>query len=457
MEVVGFEVHDISLALEALESGFWISDILVVCRTGEIWAMPSNARATSIPGNGFVWYDTGQEHIMTDAIFRNCGQRNGYSEYDQSPTRGCGDSSDNGCKSNSAVFGFLTHSDQFTPEVMQATRNISFEDCGRRFRFIDFVTDNAVSTVSGRNQNWLDFDGSVSGLDEPTLIGSGLSAAGLWWKVDAEVVHDPHGPLEFIKQNNGPERGLGHIRIEWDEQLHNSVGSSYCGNGDGKPCPTLGRIRHFGPTFDLDADPLGGLPITAQPEIVGPTGGFGWLLTLNDGAPKTLRIKYVEVDPSTPLMLGIAYPVGTSFTIRASAAWCTPGAYYSCEEDFTEVDSPNAVRNSAGNTYHFDESKGLLYLRIIMSPATYTGDTLFTPSPTWHLWDYDTIGKWGSWWAIDRFSRADVTLPKHAYGSYLTIHADCQASGAFCSQRPLEMEPEVCSQSSQVAYDKCAD
>jgi len=213
MEVVGFEAHDVSLGLEALASGFWISDMLVVCRTGENWSMPSNAHASNIPGNGFIWYDTGQDHIITDAIFRNCGQRDGYSEYDQSTTRGCGNSSDNGCKSESAVFGFLTHSDQFTPELMQATRNISFEDCGRRFRLIDFRTDNAVSTVSGRNQNWLDLDGSVSGLEEPTIIGSGLAAAGLWWKVDAEVVHDPDGPLEFIKQNNGLERGLVSLKI----------------------------------------------------------------------------------------------------------------------------------------------------------------------------------------------------------------------------------------------------
>ena len=106
------------------------------------------------------------------------------------------------------MFGFLTHSDQFTPEIMQATRGIHFEDCGRRFRMVDFKTNNQVPTVSGRNQNWLDVDGSVSGLNEPTLIGSGLPSAGLWWKVDDEVVHDPQGPLEFIKQNNGPERGL---------------------------------------------------------------------------------------------------------------------------------------------------------------------------------------------------------------------------------------------------------
>jgi len=457
MEIVGFEAHDISLGLEALESGFWIDDILVVCRTGETFAMPLNARANYMRGSGFIWYDTGQEHVITGAIFRNCGQRSGYSEYNQSPTRGCDDSADKGCKSGSSVFGFLTHSDQFTPELMQATRNITFEDCGRLFRLIDFKTDNAVSTVSGRNQNWFDIDGTVSGLGEPTMIGSGLPSAGLWWKVDPEVVHDPHGPLEFIKQNNGPERGLGHIRIEWDDDLHGTVGVSSCGNGNLLPCPTLGRIRHFGPMFNLNMDPLGGLPITAQAEIVGPVGGYGWLLSLDGGAPKTLRIEEVEVDPSTPLMLSIAYPLGSSFTITAkSSVWCSPDVYYSCSEDFTEVNSPTAVRYSAGNTYHFDENKGLLYLRIIMPPVSYTGDTLYTASPTWHLWDYDTVGKWGSWWAINRFSRENIILPKKAYGPHLTIYADCPANGSFCSESPPSVEPEICSPGyEQVAYDKC--
>jgi len=208
--------------------------------------------------------------------------------------------------------------------------------------------------------------------------------------------------------------------------------------------------------FNLSTDPLGGLPITAQAEVVGPVGGFGWLLSLNGGAPKQLRIKYVEVDPATPLILSIAYPLGTSFTITAHAAYCYFDANYSCQEDFIEVNSLTSVRYSEGNTYYFDETKGLLYLRIIMPPQNFAGNKFFTASPTWHLWEYDTPGKYGSGWAIDRFSRVNITLPKFAYGPYLTINADCTTSDAFCSERPLETEPEICSSGyEQVAYDKC--
>jgi hypothetical protein len=138
-------------------------------------------------GNGFFWYDTGQNHIITNSLFRNCGYRSAqYNQYDNSANRGCGDDAQTGCSSSSTVFGFLAHSDQFTPEVMQGTKNITFQNCGRRFFLSNFNGPSAPSTVSGRTQNWLDTDGSVSGLGVPALIGSGQVEAGLWWTVDNE-------------------------------------------------------------------------------------------------------------------------------------------------------------------------------------------------------------------------------------------------------------------------------
>jgi hypothetical protein len=185
MEVIGFESHDNSLAMASLEAGFWIKNLLAVCRTGERLGLPPVAELNRpLSGSGFFWYDTGQEHIITSSTFRNCGYRSDlYAQYDQSPTRGCSDTNvSNACYKDSTVFGFLTHSDQFTPEVMQGTRDIKFENCGRRFKF----TKDTLETVSGRGQCWLDADGSASGLNEPTIIGSGLALAKDWWGVDNE-------------------------------------------------------------------------------------------------------------------------------------------------------------------------------------------------------------------------------------------------------------------------------
>ena len=84
---------------------------------------------------------------MTSSTFRNCGG--------QSATRtgGCdNDSVENGCSASSSVFKILTHSDQFNPEVMQATKNISFDNCGRRV-----ANSKEYPSTSGRTQNWVSF------------------------------------------------------------------------------------------------------------------------------------------------------------------------------------------------------------------------------------------------------------------------------------------------------------
>lgn len=195
MRVIHFEAHDVSLGLEALEPGFGIQNLLVDCRSGEQWVMPPGVNPSAARADGFRWYDTGQEHVITSATFRHCGYKDNSNVYENSDDRGCDSNSFNGCWDGSSVFGMLTHSDQFNPEIMQATKGITYEECGRRFKLIDFADNNAVSSVSGRIQNWMDVDGTASGLGEPALIGSGLGDAGHWWRVEDDVVDDPEGPL----------------------------------------------------------------------------------------------------------------------------------------------------------------------------------------------------------------------------------------------------------------------
>jgi G8 domain len=114
-EIVGFESHDNGLAIEGLEPGIWIDNLLAVCRSGTPVALPRDARMNFVNGNGFVWYDTDQEHILTDSTFRRCGYRKGFDQYDRASDRGCGDEVDIGCTDSSSAFGFLTHSDEFNP------------------------------------------------------------------------------------------------------------------------------------------------------------------------------------------------------------------------------------------------------------------------------------------------------------------------------------------------------
>jgi len=453
MEIIGFESHDVGLAIEALESGFWIDDMLAVCRSGEPLALPPNAGINRVQGTGFVWYDTGQAHIITDSTFRNCGYRsNEFNQYDSSPTRGCDGNSQTGCRSDSTVFGFLTHSDQFNPEIMQGTRGITMENVGRRFSLENFLGDTAPSTVSGRTQNWFDADGSVSGFGVPTILGSGYEDAGLWWKVDNQVFQDPQGPLAFISQVAGPDRGLGHVHMEWDASLHNQVGGSLCGNGSRVPCPAVGYMRHRGAQFSGSND---GLPITAAADVAGLVGGFGWYLELAAGPPRELSFSLIEVDPSTPLLFSIAYPPGTPVTVEARAAYCSPSAQYSCVESFTAVNSVDQVRSSLGNTYHMT-SNGLLTFRIVMTPQTFVGN------PDWFLADWDTIGGWNNAPVLERFERGDVLLPLATYGPELVVTANC-GGGTYCSGSipwnnvRAEVDSVCPSGYTQESYDRCCN
>eukprot|EP00934_Nitzschia_sp_Nitz4_P002604 Nitzschia sp. Nitz4//scaffold396_size11502//5699//11254//NITZ4_009037-RA/size11502-snap-gene-0.7-mRNA-1//-1//CDS//3329550271//2594//frame0 len=453
MEVHGYESHDSGMAFETLAGGFWVDNMHVVCRTGETLALPLQ-RADFMQADGLYWYDTGQEHIMTNLYFKNCGFRSeALNQYDTSPTRGCENSAYNGCADDSTVFGFLTHSDSRNPEIMQATRNVTFDDVGRRFRH----SVTSYETVSGRIQNWYDVDGSASGLNEPTFMGSGFSSAGLWWNVDANVVRDDQAPLYFVRKNDGPARGLAHVRFEWDDALHAIVDNSNCTNGaeyvngERKLCNSVGHIRHLGSMFDSSNDPVGGLPITAMPEVVGLGGGFGWLMELDGGAPHTLRMEQLETTENTAVFLSIPYPLGTSFTVMAhGASWCYESCSNSCDEEFASVSTVEEVRASEGNVYHFDTTTGVLTFRVSMTPSASVGD------PDWKLWNFNDLTSSGNY-GLRRYERDGIRLPSSSY-SYFEVIADCVQSGAYCAMNPptTSAYDSVCSAGFvQESYDRC--
>jgi hypothetical protein len=317
------------------------------------------------------------------------------------------------------------------------------ESCGRRFRLADF-RGTGYTSVSARIQNWLDEDGSVTGLGVRSVIASAYDN-GMWWKPDLETQYVSEGPMYFFKLTSGPERGLGHVRLNFDASEHSKVGSSVCTNGGYEPCPALGYAKHVGPMFSGDV----GLPITAQADISGPVGGFGWHLKLNQGSPTKLVVELIEVRPDTPLMIYMAYPPGTSFDIFAFAPYCGSGG---CKEQFVRVSSAAAVRNSLGNTYYFG-TDGLLIIRIIQFSGGYIQN-----SNGWIFPQYNTTVPWNSnEFLINKFERGGVLLPMMSYGPYIQINANC-GTGTYCSQPPPSLVPNPClSGFEQVAYDKCCD
>jgi hypothetical protein len=191
--------------------------------------------------------------------------------------------------------------------------------------------------------------------------------------------------------------------------------------------------------------------VTANADIVGPVGGFGWKLELGAGAPKSVRFEQIEVDPTTPLLLSIAYPIGTSFNMSANAGWCTDSSQYACVEDFHQVDSIVAVRRSLGNTYHVDVN-GVLTFRVVQTPK------LFVGKPDYFLPQWSNKGKWNRGYALTRFERDGVKLPRFSYGNHLKLQADCPSiDGIYCSEDMVtSYEPEICpSGYRQTGYDTC--
>ena len=277
----------------------------------------------------------------------------------------------------------------------------------------------------------------------------------------AKLFDDTDGPLKFIKATDGPERGLGHVRLEWDPILHAEIGNSICVNGGSEPCAAVGYVRHLGPRFSVDR----GLPVTASADIAGPVGGFGWFLQLDQGAPKKLTITRTEVDPSTPLLLSIAYPPGTAIRITAYAGSCSFFERdYSCIETFSQVSSVKKVRESKGNTYHLSP-EGVLTFRIIQTAANFVG------RPDWFLPSWDDPGRNGEGFALDRFERKNVRIPVQGYSTSLEVEASCNSGGIlgfitellnldndpYCdgSIQAHEVDKVCPNQYSQVSYDKC--
>ena len=263
-------------------------------------------------------------------------------------------------------------------------------------------------------------------------------------------MYDPQGPLRFIAiqpKTGAPKRGLGHIAMYWDEAIHNEVGKSTCGNGNKAPCPILGYIRHAGKKF---SGTKVGNPVTARGEIVGAVGGYAWILEFDGGAPREIKFAAIEVLPETPLIMSIAYPPGTTFTITVHAAdWCSDSATIKCSEIFTLASSLQQVRSGPGNQY-FVDSNGVVTFRIAQHPNSHVG------RPNWYIPSRTDLDLNPKIFAVSRFERSGVYLPKSDYGPSLTVKANCAGSGVYCSTKPGKYDPNVCpSGYQQLAYDYC--
>ena len=115
------------------------------------------------------------------------------------------------------------------------------------------------------------------------------------------------------------------------------------------------------------------------------------------------------------------------------------------------------VRFGRGNTYYVDADGGLTF-RMSMEP------TVFTGNPSWILANYKTKPRLEhEIYALDRFERNGLRLPKPQPGAHFVLQARCPSDNdnsprdGYCRESVARnYDPDVCPANYvQVAYDKC--
>jgi hypothetical protein len=408
-EINRLEAHDTGIGANAI-GRVWMTKMLITCRTNNTqpkfvgcpeksYYLCHNRDYNFWTGfQGFQWYDVGQSHIVTSSTFRNCNDNWPYCI--KSPCTGA------------SVFSFLTHSDQFAPEQMQATKMIRYENVNpsQIWRF----TKRTNRTVSGRLQNWLDLDGSASLKKGPQLLGS--TWANNWWNLGNDTcvrfsanMDMWQCPLQVLPY---PKTSVASIILEVDPKQTSLIGSTICSNGDNKPCPEIGYATHLN-RAGLKAN---GLALTDNTKITGPINfqlGNGWFVRYIAGAPKSFQVKNIQLETaSTTLLLAFPYPPYTAFTIKAYAAFgCFPGLQNTniCQYSYIKVDSLKAlVKRTTGEGYFYDSKTNVLYLQVVENADNSLGVGTFTRKSN----------------GLE-FVREGVSLPRAGYNYRISINSNC--------------------------------
>lgn len=407
-ELLNLEAHDIGKFAQVFGAAY-ITNASVTCdtgrqleSTGSTWLDRSATNLGEKPV--FSWYDTGQQHIVTNSTFRNCPK----------------------------VWQLLTHSFEHVPEFMQATRAVTYEGISATDELTSFSKGD-LDTQSGRMQSWLDVDGTASLRPGcPTLMGSDI--AGAWWKLDHACQHR----WSMWLCDAYPSRAAGELHITFDEAAQSGVGESVCGNHDLFPCPALGALSHVGWLEDGS-----NMPLTPNGEVTGPLGGFGWFASFHGGAARKIVLSRIQVTSRSHLMLYFQYPAGTTFKIRSFWDWCSPSDTVNCEMLLRSTSSFAAVADSAGDVYHFDGTH--LALRVTQMDG----------------WDRARgfIGSWPSEPpSIAGFTREGITIDSVGSTYKIEIVATCNpqtiVDDRYC-RLEVAQKPRAPCQTSAIAFDMC--
>lgn len=229
---------------------------------------------------GFQFYDTWTQTILNDVVFGN---------FRHSPNAGARKADDN------CALLSMTHSNEYTPQQVNTVAGLHFANVDDRTR----LCINDEGTLSSRNFNVVDHDGSLSGVvgagmpPGPRLVASGHTDA---WRFSSQCVdHEAWGALVCPLQ---APQGIASIKTVPDQGVSVTM--------YGLDNTVLGE-NHFS-TADF---------ISAA-QMTGPSGS-GWHYAFPDGVPSTVQVHAMQVPTASFVLMSFTLPPGVSCSIVGSA------------------------------------------------------------------------------------------------------------------------------------------
>eukprot|EP01130_Rhizamoeba_saxonica_P005415 TRINITY_DN2168_c0_g1_i1.p1 TRINITY_DN2168_c0_g1~~TRINITY_DN2168_c0_g1_i1.p1 ORF type:complete len:1073 (-),score=270.64 TRINITY_DN2168_c0_g1_i1:36-3254(-) len=316
---------------------------------------------------GFEFYDTWVKTMLSDIVFRN---------FDNPET--------------DAVISYMTHSDEFLPQGINAVQMIKYENCNNTVLInipnCGSICGDDQETMSARMASVFDYDGSLSLANTPQLIGSHLS----WWNtgncIFEESMHVWRCPLTdtlkpvYVKYHvNGIYDGCDSsspLAEPGTENVCSGQNAAY----------TVGYVSQFGNTRSIKLSPWSG--------VAGPSN-IGWYWRTPWGAPSQFSIRGYQIPREHFIITAIRYPEEATFDVKITSQWWSDLSYDSIPEstfdevmrdnesindpeefDCTNIDWWEFCNNTGGVTnygiaWHFDGEH--LYIRVV-NPACYNAN-----------------------------------------------------------------------------------
>ncbi|EFA85560.1 hypothetical protein PPL_01519 [Heterostelium album PN500] len=281
---------------------------------------------------GFQFYDTWTQTILTDVNFRNFIRNPYYNDQTDYPQY-----------QDNRIFVSMTHSTYYKPQGISVVRNITYSGGQPTSQIIGHTVQE---TDSSRYFNLIDSDGTATQRSgTPTIVGSHLD----WWRFDNTCQFQSDWRTWYCNKGS---REIGNIDLlvpglidQW--ALNDNI---------------VGYSHLFGP--NIPSTPRRSSIVSGNAGITGVTG-IGWYVYFTTlGGPSSFDIHTRMIPYGQYIILALKYPAGTTFTGRTTYEWSTPQQ----RSVLSSVSNFASVLNGNGNQYYFDGNH--LYLKLVNQMLT---------------------------------------------------------------------------------------